>query len=234
MCLKPQPPRLMPPELAAWGANHLADDDPYKLVGDTLYEQYHDEDFADLYHNEGKPALSPVLLSFVTVFQGFDNLPDRKAAEAVEVNLKWKYALHLPLDAGSFDSSVLCEFRKRLLKHSAEAQVFDQVLTQLKALAWSKHAAFSAATAWRCSAAPANWGGSNWSSRLCAWRCATCSSWRGTGCARSSPPSGHNAITTTAGPSARATRSARRSRSSSATTGSGCSRDWMPMIHQMV
>ncbi|MFL5802180.1 MAG: IS5/IS1182 family transposase, partial [Roseiflexaceae bacterium] len=34
----------------------------------------------------------------------------------------------------SFDSSVLCEFRKRLLKHSAEAQVFDQVLTQLTAL----------------------------------------------------------------------------------------------------
>jgi transposase len=134
MSLKPQPPRPMPPELAAWGANHLADDDPYKLVGDTLYEQYHDEDFAELYHNEGKPALSPVLLSFVTVFQALDDLPDRKAAEAVEVNLKWKYALHLPLDAGSFDSSVLCEFRKRLLKHSAEAHIFDQVLTQLKAL----------------------------------------------------------------------------------------------------
>ncbi|MFL5804700.1 MAG: transposase [Roseiflexaceae bacterium] len=131
MCLKPQPPRPMPPELAAWGARHLVDDDPYKLVGDTLYEQYHDEDFADLYHKEGKPGLSPVLLSFVTVFQAFDNLPDRKAAEALEVNLKWKYALHLPLDAGSFDSSVLCEFRQRLLDHSAEARVFDQVLTQM-------------------------------------------------------------------------------------------------------
>jgi transposase len=134
MCLKPQPPRPMPPEMAAWGAKHLADDDPYKLIGDTLYEQYHDEDFADLYHPEGKPALSPVLLSFVTVFQALENLPDRKAAEAVEINLKWKYALHLPFDADSFDASVLCEFRKRLLTHSAEARVFDRVLTQMKAL----------------------------------------------------------------------------------------------------
>jgi transposase len=124
----------MPPEMAAWGAKHLANDDPYKLIGDTLYEQYHDEDFADLYHKEGKPALSPVLLSFVTVFQALDNLPDRKAAEALEINLKWKYALHLALDAGSFDPSVLCEFRQRLIQHSAEAQVFDRVLTQLKAL----------------------------------------------------------------------------------------------------
>jgi transposase len=134
MSLKPQPPRPMPPEMAAWGARHLADNDPYKLIGDTLYEQYHDEDFADLYHPEGKPGLSPVLLSFVTVFQALENLPDRKAAEAVEINLKWKYALHLSFDADGFDSSVLCEFRKRLIVHSAEARVFDVVLAQMKAL----------------------------------------------------------------------------------------------------
>jgi transposase len=134
MCLKPQPPRPMPPEMAAWGAKHLAADDLYKLIGDTLYAQYHDEDFADLYPTDGQPGLSPVLLAFVTVFQNLDNLPDRKAAEAVEINLKWKYALHLPFDADSFDASVLCEFRKRLLVHSAAARVFDVVLAQMKAL----------------------------------------------------------------------------------------------------
>ena len=99
MSLKPQPPRPIPPEMVAWGAKHLAADDPYKLIGDTLYEQYHDEDFVDLYHKEGRPGLSPVLLAFVTIFQNLENLPDRKAAEAVEINLKWKYALHLPFDA---------------------------------------------------------------------------------------------------------------------------------------
>ena len=134
MSLKPQPPRPLPPEIAAWGAKHLDDHDPYKLVGDHLYEQYHDEDFADLYHKEGKPGLSPVLLAFVSVFQNLENLSDRKATDAVECNLRWKYALHLPLDADGFDPSVLCEFRKRLITHHAEARVFDQVLTQMTAL----------------------------------------------------------------------------------------------------
>jgi transposase len=134
MSLKPQPPRPMPLEMDAWGAKHLAADDPYKLIGDTLYEQYHDQDFVDLYHKEGQPGLSPVLLAFVTVFQNLENLPDRRAAEAVEINLKWKYALHLSFDADGFDASVLCEFRKRLLTHDAEARVFDAVLTQMKAL----------------------------------------------------------------------------------------------------
>jgi len=134
MSLKPQPPRPMPPEMAAWGATHLDDDDPYKLIGDLLYEDYRDEDFADLYHKEGKPALSPVLVALVLVLQALENLSDRKAAIAVECHLKWKYALHLPLDDHGFDASVLCEFRKRLLTHSAEARLFDQVLTQMQAL----------------------------------------------------------------------------------------------------
>ena len=85
MSLKLQPPRPMPPEIGAWSAKHPDDDDPYKLIGDTLYEQYHDEGFADLYHPEGKPALSPVLLAFVTVFQALENLPDR-AMEQSEVS----------------------------------------------------------------------------------------------------------------------------------------------------
>jgi transposase len=134
MSLKPQPPRAMRPELAAWGANHLDDDDPYKLIGDLLYEDYRDEDFADLYHKEGRPALSPVLVALVLVLQALENLPDRKAADAVKCNLKWKYALHLSLDDHGFDASVLCDFRKRLLIHSAEARVFDQILTQMVAL----------------------------------------------------------------------------------------------------
>lgn len=134
MSLKPQPPRPMPPELAAWGAAHLPATSPYRLVGDTLYDQYHDEDFADLYHPEGKPALSPVLLALVTAFQHFENLSDRRAAMMVRTRLDWKYALHLPLDDAGFDASVLCEFRQRLLAHGAEARVFDQVLDHMKAL----------------------------------------------------------------------------------------------------
>ena len=128
MSLKPQPSRPMPADIAAWGAKHLADDDPYKLVGDRLYEQYRDEDFADLYHKEGKPGISPVLLSLVTVFQTFENLTDRETVKAVLTRIDWKYALHLPFDDDVFNFTVLHDFRKRLLKHGAESRVFEQVL----------------------------------------------------------------------------------------------------------
>jgi transposase len=106
----------------------------YRLVGDMLYEQYREVDFVDMYHAEGKPGISPVDLAFVTVFQFLENLSDRQAAEALRVRVDWKYALHLPLDYAGFNFSVLSEFRDRVIRHEAEARLFDAVLTQLRAL----------------------------------------------------------------------------------------------------
>lgn len=133
MSLKPQPPRPMPEELAKL-AHLVPVDSTYRLVGDTLYEQYREVDFVDMYHAEGRPGISPVDLAFVTVFQFLENLSDRQAAEAVRVRVDWKYALHLPLDYAGFNFSVLSEFRDRVIRHGAEARLFDAVLTQLRAL----------------------------------------------------------------------------------------------------
>lgn len=134
MALKPEHPRPMPEEVAVLGFKLLPPDNPYRLIGDLLYPQYDDADFADLYSAEGKPAISPVLLTFVTVFQHMENLSDRQAADAVRLRLDWKYALHLPLDYAGFDHSVLCEFRARVIEHKAEAWVFDRLLEQLQGL----------------------------------------------------------------------------------------------------
>jgi transposase len=134
MSLKPSDPQPIPKEIAAWGNDHLPKASPYRLLGDTLFELYRDEDFADLYHVEGRPATSPVLLSFVLVLQALEDESDRGAADAVLSNLKWKYALHLPLDYAGFDFSILCDFRDRLIQHKAEARIFDTILTHLKAL----------------------------------------------------------------------------------------------------
>jgi transposase len=138
MSLKPKPPRSMPAELAVWGAKHLSPDSPYRLVGDKLYEQYKEADFVDLYHPEGKPGQSPVDLSFVTVFQHMEKLSDRQAAEAIRTRLDWKYALHLPVDDPGFHYSVLSEFRDRMIRHQAEARLFDSILQQLGALGLMK------------------------------------------------------------------------------------------------
>jgi len=124
----------MPKELAVLGPKLLRPDSPYRLVGEQVYEQYDEADYVDLYHAEGKPAISPVLLSFVTAFQYMENLSDREAAEAVRVRLDWKYALHLPLDYAGFNFSVLSEFRYRVIEHRAKARLFDCLLEQLQGL----------------------------------------------------------------------------------------------------
>ena len=134
MSLKPKPPRSMPEDLAILGPRLLSPDSPYRLVGDKLYEQYREADYAGLYHPEGKPGLSPVDLAFVTVFQYLENLSDRQAAEALRVRVDWKYALHLPLGDQGFNFSVLSEYRDRVIRHQAEARLFDRVLQQLQAL----------------------------------------------------------------------------------------------------
>ncbi|RPI50433.1 MAG: IS1182 family transposase [Chloroflexi bacterium] len=131
MSLKPKQPRPMPEELRK--LTHLfPENSVYRLVGDKLYEKYDEADYVDLYHAEGQPGLSPVLLTFVTVFQFLEKLADRQAANAVRVRLDWKYALHLPLVYEGFNFSVLSEFRDRVLQHGAEARLFDSVLAQLR------------------------------------------------------------------------------------------------------
>jgi transposase len=124
----------MPKDLAELGSKLLPPSSPYRLVGEQLYEQYDEAEFADLYHVEGKPGLSPVLLSFVTAFQYLEGLSDREAAAAVRLRLDWKYALHLPLDYAGFNYSVLSEYRDRVLAHQAEARLFDRLIEQLQGL----------------------------------------------------------------------------------------------------
>lgn len=134
MSLKPAPVRLLPPELVTWAAAHLPASSPYRLVGDLLYPELRDEDFADCYHKEGRPAVSPVILALVTLFQSLENLPDRAAAFAVVDRRSWQYAMHLPADFAGFDASILVDFRQRLLAHGAEARMFEHVLCTMRTL----------------------------------------------------------------------------------------------------
>lgn len=131
MCLHPRYPCEMPPEIAEWGREFLAEDNPYRLIGDRLSDLIGDEDFVDLYSPIGGGALSPTILALVTVFQMMEKLPDRAAALAVMVRLDWKYALHLPLAWKGFHFTNLSHFRLRLIEHEAEYLVFDRLVSKL-------------------------------------------------------------------------------------------------------
>src|SRR5579859_6012555 len=135
----PMMPRLpfrppIPPATKALVGPMLDEDTVYRFVGDVLFEQFHDADFADLYPKDGQPALSPLLLSFVLIFQALEHLSDRATAFAVAFKVAWKYALHLPLAYPGFDPTVLSEFHQRLLTHDAESRLFTAVFAQRKPL----------------------------------------------------------------------------------------------------
>ncbi|MBN2388647.1 MAG: transposase [Anaerolineales bacterium] len=112
----------------------LKEESPYRLIGEKLFEKFSEQDYADLYSPEGKPAILPVILVFVTVFQFMERLPDRQAAESLRMRMDWKYALRLPLEYEGFDYSVMSEFRDRLLEHEAEGRVFEQLVSEFRAM----------------------------------------------------------------------------------------------------
>ena len=134
MCLKVKQPWKMPEATGRIGKLLLKENDPYRLIGDQLFERWEEEEFADLYSHEGKPGYSPVILAFVSVFQFMERLADRQAAQALRMRLDWKYALHLPLEDEGFDFSVLSEFRDRLIEGKAEKRVFEKLVEQIRGM----------------------------------------------------------------------------------------------------
>jgi transposase len=106
---------------------------PYLRMYDALGPLFSSPDFADLYPEDGQPAEDPAQLALVTIFQFFEGLSDRQAADAVRSRIDWKYALCLPLEDEGFDASVLSEFRARLIAGGAERRLFETVLERLKA-----------------------------------------------------------------------------------------------------
>lgn len=128
----------IPEDIATLGRKLLKENNRYRVIGDHLPGIVRDEDFADIYASTGRDAVSPALLSMVTLFQFLEDVSDREAAEMVVMRLDWKYALHLPLDYAGFHPTDLCNFRKRLVENGKEALVFDTVLKKVRVLGFLK------------------------------------------------------------------------------------------------
>ena len=105
---------------------------------DHLGSIFDDQQFAALFSPTGQPALSPHRLALATILQFAEGLSDQQAADAVRTRIDWKYALSLDLTDPGFDSSVLCEFRKRLLTGGAEQLLFETMLILFRDLGFLK------------------------------------------------------------------------------------------------
>jgi len=95
---------------------------------DALGPILHDQQFAAQFPALGQRAVAPWRFALITLLQFAEGLSDRKAADAVRSRIDWKYLLGLSLSDASFDHSVLCEFRARLIAGQAEAILFNTVL----------------------------------------------------------------------------------------------------------
>lgn len=133
MSLKPQPFDAVPALTAQVVRAAFPKGNPYVKLRDELGTLYQDTDFAELFPNNGQPALAPWRLGLITIMQFAEGLSDRQAADSVRSRLDWKYLLALELDDSGFDFSVLSEFRSRLIEGGAEQLLFETMLDSFKA-----------------------------------------------------------------------------------------------------
>ena len=88
-----------------------------------------DDDFADMYClNNGRTSVPPARLTKVLILETYENLSDREALEMLRFNIKWKYALDVPINYEGFDRSLLVYFRARLLANNKDKMVFKKTL----------------------------------------------------------------------------------------------------------
>jgi transposase len=128
MSLRPQVCPTVPEETVRIARASFPKGSRYMRLRDELGAVFDDSRFAGLFPTRGRPAEAPWRLALVTLFQFAEGLPDRQAAEAVRGRIDWKYALALPLADPGFDSTVLSEFRSRLIEGGAEQVLLDAVL----------------------------------------------------------------------------------------------------------
>jgi transposase len=97
MSLKLSPIEPVPEETARIARAAFRKGNPLLKLRDELGAIFADADFADLFPRLGQPGLPPWRLALVTILQFREDLPDRRAAEAVRARIDWKHLLGLDL-----------------------------------------------------------------------------------------------------------------------------------------
>lgn len=121
--------------LASVGAALFTEGDRFKLFAEKIWPHLAAARpaLAECYDTDnGRPALEPVVMLGVLIFQFLERTPDRQTAELVKYHLGWKLALNLEIGAKSFHPTSLVEFRRRLLEHDKSRLSFEAILQGLQ------------------------------------------------------------------------------------------------------
>lgn len=133
MSLKANPVSQIPEDTKRVAKAAFPKGNRYILLHDTFDYFFDSTNVRHLFSPEGKPALDPARLAVITILQFAEQLSDERMAEAVRSRIDLKYLLALPLDDPGFDSSVLCEFRTRLIDGNPEMLMFEKLLERFRA-----------------------------------------------------------------------------------------------------
>ena len=128
MSLHPETIGPVPEETARVAHAAFPKGNRYLRMRDEVGVLFSDAAFAALFSTRGQPAEAPWRLALVTIMQYVEGLSDRQAADAVRSRIDWKYVLGLALTDPGFDSTVLSEFRTRLVVGALEQQLLDALL----------------------------------------------------------------------------------------------------------
>ena len=134
MSLQPEEISPVPEETRRVARAAFPKGNVYLRLRDEIGPLFDDAMFAALFPARGQPAAQPWRLALMTVMQFMEGLSDRQCVEAVRGRIDWKYALGLDLTDPGWDSSVLCEFRSRLIEGGMERHLLDVMLARYKDL----------------------------------------------------------------------------------------------------
>jgi transposase len=108
-------------------ARKMEPDSVYRVLHELGPELLRDEDFAEMYAEEGRPSHPPSLMAGILLLQRHADVSDREAIKRLQFDLRWQHALRLPMDVGGMPHSNLSHFRSRLVVHDLEGAVFDRL-----------------------------------------------------------------------------------------------------------
>jgi hypothetical protein len=100
----------------------------YKALHKYGPEFIKDEDFQDLYSlDNGRPSVPPSVLCGTILLQLHEKVSDVEAIERIKFDIRWKYALILPVEYNGFARTNLVNFRVKLLAGEFNRKVFDNL-----------------------------------------------------------------------------------------------------------
>jgi len=107
----------------------VAPDSIYALLHRECHRLFPDEMFADLFREDGRRCVPPMIVAVVMVLQRLEGCSDREAVERFTYDVRWKYAaggldFHFP----GFVHTVLVDMRARLAASEDPERIFKVVL----------------------------------------------------------------------------------------------------------